>query len=357
MIDWLTFHAPLSHQMGRGGPFFAGSIISVQPDPELGEAVEWEVLRRLPVEGSHSSRITVQSAPWGTDRAGVWVSGNPAKWFQGHNVHGSDDLPGLVREMLARLCRVFGIQPSPEDLRDWEAGVIKLTRVDVTYSWDFGTLPRAMMAIRSLSSTAHLKHRGPGVFKGDTLYFGQKSQRWTLKVYAKGNELQAHPLPIDLAESSLPAHAAGLVRFELCLRGKWLSGDTPGVMSGLAWVLGWCDTTAPELHQMLLGNLQISEATMLDVHELDGLPRHLLPVYNLWRDGHDLRAIYSRPTFYRHRAQLLKHGIDIAVKQDRADDSNVVPLRTVLVGKPASVPDWMVGTAWYFEPRHRAAVA
>lgn len=355
MIDWLTFHAPLRHRVGQGGPFYAGSIVSIKPDPERGELIEWETLKRLPVEGSHSNRITVQSTTWGADRQGIWISGCPAKWFQGHNVFGSDDLPGLVLEMLSRVCKVFGIEPSAEDLEDWRAGRIKLTRVDVTYSWDFGNLQRAMMVIRSMGATAHLRHRGAGVFKGDTLYFGKHSQRWSLKVYAKGSELKAHPLPLDLAESSLPGVASGLVRFEVCLRGKWLAGATPHLMSGLSWVLGWCDTTATELHSMLLGHLNIAEATMLDAHDLEGLPPRLLPVYNLWRDGHDLRTIYTRPTFYRHRAQLLGHGIDIAVKQERRDDSTVVPIRTVLVGKPATVPDWMVGTPWYFEPRAEAA--
>lgn len=355
MIDWITFHAPLRHKVGEGGPFFAGSIISTVPDCQLGEIAEYETLKRLPVEGSYSNRITVQSTSWGDSRQGVWVSGCPAKWFQGHNVFGSNDLPGLALEMLHRLCKIKGMEPSEEDIADWNAGHIRLSRVDVTESFDFGSLPRARMVVRSLSRTAHLRHRGAGVFKGETLYFGPKSQRWSLKVYSKGNELEARPLPLDLRESSLPAAAAGLVRFEFTLRGKYLKGDHPDTMFGPAWVSFWCDTTASEFHSMLLEGLQISEATMLDAHDLEGLPRHLLPVYNLWRDGHDLRTLYTRPTFYRHRSQLLKLGIDIAVSQGRPDDSNVVPIRTVLVGRPVSPPDWMVGTKWFFEPRQKVA--
>ena len=349
MIDWLTFRAPLVHEVGQRGPFWNGSIVSTIPDPESGEAIEWETLKRLPVEGSYSNRITVQSTTMGDGRPAIWVSGCPAKWFQGHNVHGSDDLSGLVLEMLARICEGLRVTPSASDLEAWAVGGIDLTRVDCTYSWCFGTLPRAQAAIRSLAATAHLRHRGPGVFKGDTLYFGKNSTRWSLKVYAKGHELKARPLPLDLVESSLPGHAAGLVRIEACLRSKVLKDR------GLSTVAEWSDTTASDLHHSLMECLQVSEATMLDVHDLDQLPRHLLPVYQLWRDGHDLRAIYTRPTFYRHRAALLKVGIDIAVKQARADDSNVVPLRTVLVGQPAAVPDWLVGTPWYFEPRAKVA--
>lgn len=353
MIDWLSFWAPLEHLQGEGGPFFAGCIVSTVPDPEKGEAIEWETLKRLPVEGSYSTRITVQSCER-EGRSGVWVSGCPAKWFQGHNVHGSDDVSGLVVEVLQRVCSSLQVVPSAADLAAWRAGEVYLTRVDVTYSWDFGSLARAQTAIRSLAATAHLRHRGPGVFKGETLYFGKTSTRWSLKVYAKGAELAAHPLPPDLAESSLPGHAAGLVRVELCLRSK-LFKSAPFAPLKL-WLSGsWGDTTASELHRLLMQGLEISEATMLETHDLDQLPKRLHAVYQLWRDGHDLRTLYSRPTFYRHRAALLKAGVDIAVKQDRPGTSNVVPLRTVLVGQPAAVPAWLQGTPWYFEPRARAA--
>lgn len=353
MIDWLTFRAPLMHDMGEGGPFWNGAIISTVPDVEQGEAIEWQTLKRLPVEGSYSKRVTVQSTTM-DGRPAIWVSGCPAKFFQGHNVHGTDDLRGLVLEMLDRICKSLGVVPSAADLAAWSAGAIDLTRADVTYSWDFGSLARAHSAIRSLSSTAHLRHRGPGVFKGDTLYFGKSSTRWSLKFYAKGSELKAHPLPLDLADSSLPEHAAGLVRVELCLRSKFFKSKAMEPLQ--LWQVGnWSDTTAADLHHLLMQSLEISEATMLESHDLDQLPRHLLPVYQLWRDGHDLRGIYARPTFYRHRSALLKLGIDIAVKQARPDPSNVVPLRTVLIGKPAGVPDWMVGGPWYFEPRAKVA--
>ena len=348
MIDWLTFEAPLDHHIGEGGPFWAGTIISTVPDPEQGEAIEWQTLKRLPVEGSYSNRITVQSSTI-EGRPAIWVSGCPAKWFQGHNVHGSDDVHGLALEMLHRVCLLMGVTPSVANLAAWESGV-RLTRIDVTDSWDVGNLPRARSFIRALAASAHLKHRGPGVFKGTTLYFGKASTRWALKVYAKGSELEARPLPLDLADSSLLAHAQGLVRVELCLRSKFLQSR------GLVLSSSWCDTSAADVHSELLAKLEISQAIMLKPDSLENLPRQLVPVYQLWLDGHDLRAIYSRPTFYRHRAALKRLGIDIAVKQPREEGlDNVIPLRAVLVAKPAAVPSWLVGTPWYFEPRAKVA--
>lgn len=95
---------------------------------------------------------------------------------------------------------------------------------------------------------------------------------------------------------------------------------------------------------------------MKEPAELDAIPARLRSVYQLWADGHDLRELFPRRTFYRHRKALLASGVDIAVKQPR-ETSNVVPLRVTLVGREVGVPEWARGTPLYFDPResHRAA--
>lgn len=355
MIDWITFVAPLTHQAGEGGPFYAGEIMATRPDPTHpdGFCLDWSVLKRKGFEGSHSSGIQIQSTTDEAGRPAIWVSGNPAKWFQGHNIFGSDDLRGLVLEMLHRVCASVGIVPAPDDLVLWELGVIRLSRVDVTYSYQLETLARVRNALRSLDATANLKHRGRGHFKGDSLTFGKGSRRWSLTLYAKGAEIdvKGHQLPLSLRETFLPQVAQGLLRAEVRLLGLQLATEH------LEYVCHWGDNAASELHQRLIAGLQIAEASMLDAHQLEGLSGRLQLAYTSWREGNDLRAILTRPTFYRYRLELLKHGIDIAVKQERtsADLSNVVPLRTVLHAYPFAVPDWAVGTPLYFEPRSKVA--
>lgn len=353
MIDWITLVAPLAHKAGEGGPFFAGEVLSTTPDPTHpdGVVLDWGVLKRKPMEGSHSSVIQIQSTTDDFGRPAIWVSGNPAKWFQGHNIFGSDDLPGLVQEMLVRICRSVGVEPTAEDLELWRLGIIKLSRVDVTYSFDLATLARVRNALRSLDATAHLKHRGRGHFKGDSLTFGKGSRRWSLTLYAKGAEIEVHKLPAALMETSLHAYAQRLLRAECRMLGMALKEEH------LEYVAYWQDNAASELHHRLLAGLEVAEASMLEVDHLEQLPGRLQVAYQSWKDGHDLRAMLARNTFYRYRTELLKHGVDIAVKQERAgaDLSNVVPLRTVLHAYPATIPDWATGTPLYFEPRARAA--
>lgn len=345
MIDWVDFLFPLRHETGPGTPFYAGEVLATSASGDL----DWGVYKRMEMEGSHSTRIQVRGACVMADgRQAIRVSGNLIKWHQGHNVFGTNDLHGLVLESIKRVLNEAGITPGPEDYEAWQLGDVELARVDVTESADFGSRPRVLNAIRSLDSTAHLKMRGRGLFNGHSLLFGKGSRRWSLTLYAKGPELDKHPLSHSLpGREAIHEHADRLLRMEVRMLAMHLKALKLDRLSR------WNENTASQVHQQHLSLLEISDAFMLDPDALDGLPPRLRAAYQLWKDGHDLRTMYPRPTFYRYRAQLLPLGIDVAVKQDRNPDSNVVPIRVTLVGKPAPVPDWAVNSPLYFEPRYK----
>ena len=340
MIDWVDFIAPLAHEIGPGSPFYAGEILSLQPSGDL----DWGVYKRMEMEGSHSSKIQIRSSSMDDGRQAVRVSGNLAKWFQGHNIFGTNNINGLVMEALARVCETAKIQPRPEEIVAWNFGDIDLLRTDVTESNDFGTQARVLNVIRSLDSTANLKFRGRGQFNGHSLLFGKGSRHWSLTLYSKAAEIQKHKLPLSLQETMLTAYAEGLLRMECRLLSMHLK------RLGLDKLSAWGDNTSHEVHQNHLSQLSISEATMIESTALDSLSPRLRGAYQLWKDGHDLRRLFSRPTFYRYRTELLTLGIDISVLQER-EKSNVVPIGVVLVGKPVSVPDWAVNSPLFFEPR------
>lgn len=343
MIDWVDFTAPLVHEVGPGSPFYAGEVLALTTAGEL----DWGVYKRMEMEGSHSTKIQIRSAVMEDGRQAVRVSGNLVKWFQGHNIFGTNNLQGLVLEALLKIMFLGGITPSELELSMWKAGDIDLLRVDVTDSVCFGSRERVLNALRSLDATAHLKFRGRGQYNGHSLLFGKGSRHWSLTLYSKGAELQKHKLPLSLAETSLPQIADGLLRTEFRMLSMHLK------RLGLDTLASWGDNTASEVHQSHLEKLEISQTTMLDAEKLQGLPPRLHAAYQLWKDGHDLRAMFPRPTFYRYRSQLLVHGIDISVKQER-ETTNVVPLRVVLIGKPLVLPEWATNSPYYFEPRYNA---
>lgn len=338
MIDWLTLRTWLDV------PVEAGSVCSFDRDG----AIEWHTPKRLQMEGSYSASITVRRFPYDNT---LEISGNPAKFLQGHNLFGTDDLPGLSRAFIDAVCTRLGYRPTAEEQDCLDKGIVLLTRIDVTDSWNFGTLPRALSAVRALSQHSHLAHRGRGSLIGEgTVIWGKGSRRWNGKAYSKGQELKKHKLHPCLPQlDELHDYAAGLVRFEFTVRSLELKRRGLDVLQN--WVTTGATPTA--LHLQLMQQLTISEATMIDPHQVEELPPRLQLVYDAWKAGKDLRAMLPTRTFYRHRAALLAFGIDIATLQPRKD-SNVVPLRVTLEGKAVGVPAWAVGTPLYFVPAKAA---
>jgi len=347
MIDWVDFIAPFQHDIGPGSPFYAGEVMSTTPEGEL----DWGILKRMEMVGSHSSKIQIRSACTADGRPAMRVSGNLVKWFQGHNIFGTDDLKGLIIAAINRIAFTEALFPLPEEQEAWAKGDIELMRVDLTQSADFGNEKRVLNALRSLDQSANMKFRGRGQYNGHSLLFGKGSRTWSFTMYSKGTELRKHKLPPELLETSLPAYADGLLRMEFRLLSMHLKKLNLNILSA------WGDNMGPVVHQMMLRNLQISDATMIDSDVIDSLPTRYKAVYQLWLDGHDLRTMFPRPTFYRHRRALIGYGVDIAIKQDRheAAASNVVPIRVVLVGKPVEVPQWAYNTPLYYQPELAAA--
>lgn len=68
--------------------------------------------------------------------------------------------------------------------------------------------------------------------------------------------------------------------------------------------------------------------------------RNTQSTYILWNSGEDLRDTLPLRTYYRHRKELLPYGIDIALRRESFERSNVVPLVRVLEAMPAAIPNW-----------------
>lgn len=339
MIDWLTIRVVSAYEPR------AGLVQSISADGEL----EWQAPKRMQVEGSHSSTVTVRACPMFPP---LEISGNPAKFLQGHNLFGSDDLVGVIGGFVRAVYARIGYEASPAELAAIDAGHVLITRIDVNRNSDFGTEPRALAAVRSLAECSHLAHRGRGSLVGEgTAIWGKGSRRWNLKVYAKRQELRKHSIkPTVPMVTELEAFASGVVRQEVTIRGLELRRRKLEFASNWAML----NVSPRSIFDELFDRLTISEATMKEPAELDTIPARLRGVYQNWADGHDLRELYSRATFYRHRRALLACGVDIAVKQPR-ETSNIVPLRVTLVGREVGVPDWARGTPLYFDPRENRA--
>ena len=349
MIDWLSFSFPCHHR----APINGGHVIAFDADGEI----DWKTAKWSDVEGSHDSKIRVRTSTHSAEPCThVEVSGNPVKLFQGHNLWGTDDLPGLVIETISHLVNALDLTPTPPDRRAWELGNIPLTRVDVTDSYSLPSRSEVLAWLRAAEQTAHLSHRGRGqLVKGSTLYFGQHSRRWSLKLYAKAQEIEAkgHEQHTVLDLPSARAWVDGILRAELVIRGMELR------RLHLGDVADWGDSDGVpfqplDLLRSRLGTMTMTTTITLPDAVIATLTSGQRTAYLAWLAGADLRTILPQNSFYRLRRKLLPHGVDIATLQP-TDASNVVPLVRVLEAVPAGVPDWAIGTPLYFEPRRLRA--
>lgn len=346
MIDWLSMVVPMRHLT----PITGGNVLSIKPSGE----VEWQCSKRTTVEGSFSTGLQVRTASHTADQCThVEISGNPVKFFQGHNLWGTDDAAALAVATCRAVASILSIDVSGADEAAWLDGQFQFTRIDVTQSFHLGSRAEVLAWLRSAEQTAHLSHRGRGqLVKGSTLYFGKQSRRWSLKLYSKGQEIIAkgHGQDSILELPHAVAWADKTLRAELTLRSMELKRQN--LSQGHEWMHhdGVPSAVTVQLLRDRFGGMTMTTTAHLDAAILESLRPALRMAYQSWESGSDLRAILPHRTFYKYRSELLPHGVDIATLVPRDAVSNVVPLFKTLEAVPVGVPDWAQGTALYFEP-------
>lgn len=338
MIDWITAIIPCHHDER----IYGGSIASVDSEG----VIDWRVEKKKQIVGSYESSLSIKSI----DPTQILLDGNPAKWLQGHNMFGSDNLIGLVEAVMYKLIPMLRLTPDDYDRACWADGIYSLKRVDCTAMWELPRRGEVRSWLRAAEMQSKSRHGRP-VTKGSTLYFGKNSRRWSIKFYAKGDEIEArgHKLPneIDLRDN-LIEWADNKLRGELTLRSIQLKEKQLSVGAQ------WSENTVIEQLLAYIESLNMSEQFNIAPLDLEGLPARLIAVYKLWKEGEDLRAIYPKASFYRYRSEFLKLGIDIAIRQPSKPE-NVIPLVRVLRPEAiVQIPDWAIGTPLYFNPIKRA---
>lgn len=321
---------------------YGGTIASVDTDG----VIEWRVEKKKQIRGTHESNLNIKSI----DNTQILLDGNPAKWLQGHNMFGSDDLIGLVQAVMLKLTPLLNLTPTEYDLNAWAEGLYMLKRVDCTAMWDLPRRADIRAWLRAAEMQSKSRHGRP-VTTGGTLYFGKNSRRWSVKFYSKGDEIDArgHKLPHEIEHrDNLIDWADNKLRGELTLRSIQLKEKQLSVAQQ------WRNTTPIEQLMSYIEGLNMSEQFSITPVDLEGLPARLIAVYTLWKDGVDLRAMYPKASFYRYRSEFLKQGIDIAIRQPSKPD-NVIPLVRVLRPEAiAQVPEWAIRTPLYFDPKRHA---
>lgn len=356
MVDWLTVDLPDPVCV----PVNSGQVLSVTNDG----VVEWSTAKRLQLRGSWDSSMTfralaVESSATSVSnyrryqamdieeteierrRSPLQISGNPAKFLNGHNLFGSADVSGLLSGVIDKAQHAIWPHLDVVPAVDVSAG--EISRIDLTASWLLDRAEDVLPVLRAIEETVWCPYRGRGVFDagGSTLYFGRtakgkRAKDWALKLYWKGAEVGVHKLPKPAyCVPGLLEELQRTIRVELTLR-------TPELKRlDLRSVGQWTPAIVAQIWEAYMGKLDFGQSTVnldaVDLRKL-GLNSRLTMALAAWKAGNDLRAAMSRPTFYRLRKKLIeKTGFDIATKRS---SSNVVPLRRLVTVTPALYPRW-----------------
>lgn len=365
MIDWLAFRAPLSWVE----PINGGRLVRLRQDGSVDYVVDqsralvspeasWEVGSCNPnqtqarTRSSYASSLRVRSVELGM----VEVSGNPAKWFQGHNLFGTDDVPGLFLATMERVASMVDVEPSDDDRAAWLRGDARISRVDCTTMLELDSLEEVMEWLRAADQVANVKWRGRGHYDPGTLTFGRsekgkRAKDWQLVLYCKGKEisLPGHELNPELPMASeLWEWAQNKLRIELRLRSAELK------RLGLLTVGDWKD---PEQAALLRGRyfskVEMSEQQMMHISREGDLKPSEMNALAAWRAGADPKSYMKHSTFFRCRKSIMETvGIDIGA---RVNVTPFVPLVRALEARPATVPAWAQDLQ--FNPPRRFALA
>lgn len=347
MIDWVSTLVRLPHSV----PINGGNVVSLDSDG----IEQWRIEKRMQIEGSYSSSVQIRSEHKEHFCSHIRLDGNLVKFMQGHNVWGTCDLHGLITASLLKI--LAQVSPEiPTNLLPIYVSMARLTRLDLTAMYDLDNCQRVMSWLRAASDSASMKYRGRGHFSGTTLYWGKHSRRWSLKMYPKGEELKAHAPKKFISDhpnnlQSVTNFADRALRVELVLRGMELD------RLGLSEVQHWHESDIERVYSSYLSGLEFSQnmKASVTIKGLEKLPPRLRACALAWFEGHDLRELYPRASWYRYRKEIFKFiGLDISLpspKQLTDATSNVIPLFTVIDAEPMRIPSWAFGTPLYFEPQ------
>lgn len=324
MVDYLTVELPCDLPRVICG----GTVFKLSEDGEM----EWNVLTRRELEGSWSSKCTVRAI----DRTKLEISGNPAKFLQGHNLYGTADPQELVRLFLERVQPILW----PEGMPSIDIANGTVARIDCTSGF---LLPRGedvLSWLRASHERGVRPYLGRGTFKGtdgSTLVYGdatgKRAKAWQVTFYYKGQEVMVHPLPpLMMERRDVIEWVSRLLRCEVRLR-------TPELKRMELRLLGsWNAEVVAAAWQEKVGRIDFMEETVANRTEFDGVKARYVDAYKAWLAGNDLREGRKQSAWYKLRKDMRNiFGCDIAVTPPK---SNIVPLRRIIVAEPAHRPPW-----------------
>lgn len=303
------------------------------------KVLAYKTSKPLLVEGSYSDKVLVKSCAVefqsgsrlsyddNEQKYRVYISGNPTKFLQGHNVFGHTDIVAVIYDflkvVLIRLdVDLFTINRVLKD-------EIFITRLDITSSYILDTPSDVKCWLRAAAQ--YMTGKNQKVDNDKTLYIGKHSRRVSIKVYEKASEMIAHRKTFTLSDDifdRLHEIASRLLRFEVTLRGMKLKDLFLDTMSNVT------NEKLVQEFKTVISKMNLPENIELVENVINDLPLRYVGVYSMWQDGVDLRNQMPDRSYRRYRRFFLQNfNLDLSMPPRDISHTNIIPLwRVISVG-------------------------
>ncbi len=299
--------------------------------------IERTTLRSFKLEGSHSTSLQIRS-----DGKTINVSGNFGRFRRPDNVfnYTADDTKKIINNVLQELSlpaftggKMYLTEyPNKQHELEIKTCTTGATISEIHYTKNFAA-GSAQNAKDYLYASGRVNINRQNVKAYPTgATFGEGSRFKSSKIYNKAEDLKRlikkgklQPTEyimalIDYCETN------GIVRCETQFRNILIRNN----------LNFWSELTHQSIDKCFQQELLLmtKQSEKLD---LESLPQRLRSTYLLYANGFNVKNVLANGTYYRHRNELLKYGIDIK------ENTNITPLvikQKVITLTDAVMPDF-----------------
>lgn len=207
------------------------------------------------------------------------IQGNPSKWFQGHNIYGSNNIQPLAYDYVTSVLNQCGINPIGNELRALQSGRYQLLEVHIAGEFRIKKNISKSELIREIAIHCVCNGLEVSVYDFESIYLNQHSRRSSTKLYDKKQEIELprRVLPLDLPNRNLLLRRLqNSLRYERVLRSQELK------RLKLDQLCNWNRDSVLELARQGVSRFMFNQTLKqypVESIPLDSLPRHLRLTY------------------------------------------------------------------------------
>lgn len=245
---------------------------------------------------------------------------SPMSLIKGHNVCGTNNCTALLVGLMALIHQHYRLPFTQHDSIYYHHQGFVLDRIDINGSFFLSSQEEVNQTLKLIREQLLIKGRGIVVHEQaqwlETIYVGKHSRIATDKFYNKYRQMcslkrQWNPNYWGAAKE----YAMNAVRFERVYRQDALK------KIGLTNSNDWGPAAVREKLTNRLSELGLTSLTLAaELTEAQLKNQKLRPcyqrTYNVWMHNLDIKLLWDRPAFNRHREVLLQYGLDIAVPRE-----------------------------------------